>query len=317
MRNRYRSHGIFLICLSIVFLHPIFAQASERGTYAGYTANYYGMDYSELLSKQQFSFLKRSGKRSSSTTTERPHPYIPPKSNSRAPQSFEQEGSNSTGQLRSVRNARKYPLYRSLREQYFSRDTWEIGISLASTHAVTDVGVSRNLPVSDFFSYHSSNFSFGGGVYGRYVFNDWFSAGAALNMLRLSVSRPVSEIIRGTDVFSFENNLYEILSQAEFRLPSLAARPVDLYGFIGAGVFLNEVSIYDRFGRPMPLTADYSRVQPFIPIGAGVSLKVSRMLKIGYEFSWRNTIFHYLDGVKLDDSFDKYFLNSIRLGYLF
>jgi hypothetical protein len=222
----------------------------------------------------------------------------------------------SQSDIRAINNSPKPPLFKSRREQYLSRDWWEVGIAISTTHVVSDVGLSKGLPLREFFQYHSANNSFGGGIYGRYIFNEWFSAGASATMLRLSGERDFYSELRGSEIFSFTNTISEFAVQAEYRLPVLAASPFDLYGFMGLGIFLNDIGIYDKFGRPEALTADFSQIQPFLLLGGSFSVKLTNKFKVNYEFGWRNTIFHYLDGVKLADSFDHYFLNTLKIGYI-
>jgi hypothetical protein len=252
-------------------------------------------------------------------SSSRPERYSPPASNSNNPQQL--GGGSSTAATRSsnmsaVRNTPKPPLNRSLRDQSKGLGFWELGFSIGTTHSLTDIGASKSLPFNDFTSYHTSHYSLGGGVYGRYLMNDWFAMNLAMNFsnLHAEVDNP-NDNIQGA--IRFNNDIFEFYTNSEFRMPALASTPFDLYGFVGIGIFFSDASIYDSNDRLISNQVDYNQVQPFIPFGGGFSIKVTNSLKLGYEFGWRNTIFHYLDGVKSDDQYDQYFLNSFKIGFTF
>ena len=216
-----------------------------------------------------------------------------------------------------VRNTPKPPLYTSRRDQYTAFGHWELGLLLGSSHTLTDIGGSKGLGFGDFADYHTSNFGLSGGVYGRYIMNDWFALNLGMNFASLSAERDQPLQVGNNEVLRFQNEIFEFFSNTEFRLPNLARTPWDIYGFIGIGVFFSDASIYGVNDQLITTQDDYSQVQPFIPFGGGFSVKVTNTLRLGYELGWRNTIFHYLDGVKKDNTYDHYFLNSLKIGFTF
>lgn len=256
--------------------------------------------------------------RSRRHNSKRPKRYSPPASNSQSPDSY---GRGFTGakssDLSAVRNSPKPPLTRSRRDQYKSLGAWEMGFSLSTTHTITDIASSKGLPIGDFANFHSSHYSMGGGIYGRYLMNDWFALNLGMNFANLKANRDLPFDLGNTSVASFNNDIFEFFTKSEFYLPGLTRTPFDLYGFVGIGIFFSDATIYDTNDRLISAQVDYNQVQPFIPFGGGLSIKVTNTIKVGYEFGWRNTIFHYLDGVKNDNSYDHYFLNSLKIGVSF
>jgi hypothetical protein len=256
--------------------------------------------------------------RSRRHNSKRPQRYSPPESNSQSPDSYGGGFSGTkSSDLSAVRNTPKPPLTRSRRDQYKSLGSWEMGFSLSTTHTITDIASSKGLPIGDFANFHSSHYSMGGGIYGRYLMNDWFALNLGMNFANLKANRDLPFDLGNTSVTRFNNDIFEFFTKSEFYLPGLTRTPLDLYGFVGIGVFFSDATIYDSNDRLISSQVDYNQVQPFIPFGGGLSIKVTNTIKVGYEFGWRNTIFHYLDGIKNDNSYDHYFLNSLKIGVLF
>ncbi|TVQ10712.1 MAG: hypothetical protein EA361_13615 [Bacteroidetes bacterium] len=254
--------------------------------------------------------------RSQRHSTSRPRRYSPPASNSQNPDTYEGKSrSLPSSDGNSVRNTPKPPLERSRRDQYQSLGVWELGLMIGTSHAISDIGGNKGIPVGDFAEYHTTNFSLGGGLYGRYIMNDWFAMNLGMGFANLNAEREFAP--EGSEVFRFNNDIFEFYVKSEFRLPALARSPFDLYGFVGIGIFFSDASIYDINDRLISTQDDYSQVQPVIPFGGGFSVKITDSFRIGYELGWRNTIFHYLDGVKKDETYDHYFLNSIKIGFIF
>jgi hypothetical protein len=257
---------------------------------------------------------KSNSKKHKST---RPQRYSPPASSSQNPESHGNGGSNQQSDMSSVRNTPKPPLQRSRKDEYQNLGLWEVGFSVSSVHALTDIGASKGLGMSEFSKYHTSNYSFGGGIFGRYIMNDWFAMNLGMNFVNISAGINDPMDYADADVYSFNNDIFEFYGKTEFRLPGLSTSPFDLYGFVGIGILFSDATIFGFNDRLITTQEDYSQVQPFIPFGGGFAVKVTDKIRIGYEFGWRNTIFHYLDGVKIDDTYDHYFLNSIKIGFVF
>jgi hypothetical protein len=247
----------------------------------------------------------------------RPQRYTPPPSNSQSPSPFASDSKARNSKLHSVRNTPKPPLYNSRRDQQFTTGIWEFGVSVSTTHTIGEIGGARDFSGSEFLRYHASNNSYGMGIYTRYLMNDWFSVHAGLKFINLSATSDEPFSYQNHRVYSFNNDIFEFSGQSEFRIPALASSPLDLYGFLGIGMLYNDVTIFNQNNQSLATSDEYNHLQPFIPLGAGISLKITNNWKIGYEFGWRNTIFHFLDGVRQADAYDHYFLNSIKIGYVF
>ncbi len=329
VKKTFRS-VIFSVIFSIAFI-SVTALESENQNYEDNEMERFVINSSELsLSNNQmdnffhrlFGIKERPNSerksRSRKHNTKRSQRYSPPNSNSQQPDSYDTGSSGSkSSDMSAVRNAPKPPLDRSRRDQYISLGSWEMGFSLFTTHTITDIASSKGLPISDFASFHTSHYSMGGGLFGRYLMNEWFAMSLGMNFVNLKANRDTPFVLGNNPVKSFNNDIFEFFTKSEFYLPGLTRTPFDLYGFVGIGIFFSDATIYDSNERLINIQDDYNQVQPFIPFGGGMSIKVTNTIKVGYEFGWRNTIFHYLDGVKNDNSYDHYFLNSLKIGIAF
>lgn len=254
--------------------------------------------------------------RSPRHSSSRPKRYSPPSSNSQNPDTFKGgSGSNQSTDPTAVKNNPKPALHKSLRDQHQSSGIWELGLTLGTSHAVSDIGGNKGVPIGDFAEYQISNYSLSGGLFGRYIMNDWFAMNLGMNFANLKAEREF--VPEGSEILRFNNDIFEFFANTEFRLPALSRSPFDLYGFVGIGIFFSDASIYDQNDRLISTQVDYSQVQPVIPFGGGFSVKLTQNLRLGYELGWRNTIFHYLDGVKKDENYDHYFMNSFKIGFVF
>lgn len=260
---------------------------------------------------------KRS--RSQRHATSRPERYSPPPSSSQNPES--QGGRNRnlpSSDMSAVRNTPKPPLHSSMRDQYYGLGLWELGLSVGTSHAITDLGMGKNVAFGDFASYQTSNFGLNIGFFTRYRMNEWFALSLGMDFLTLSAENPMGETFNDFEVARFTNDVFEFFTKTELYMPGLSRSPFDLYGFVGIGIFFSDARVYNSQGRLVDLQIDYSQVQPVIPMGVGFAVQVTPTFRVGYEFGWRNTIFHYLDGVKLNgDKYDRYFLNGLKLGLTF
>ncbi len=320
---------LFLFVLAISLL-PVFSVQASSEYYleseAGFSKELLTENQAFELFSHQDNFFRRllgiSRRSTAQQTTRsqrhssRPKRYTPPSSNSQRPDSYNGgSGSPRSTDPTAVRNNPKPPLNRSLRDQHQSSGIWEIGLLIGTSHAISDIGGNKGVPIGDFAEYHTSNFSLSGGLFGRYIMNDWFAMNLGMNFANLQAERDFMP--EDSEVWRFNNDIFEFYANTEFRLPALSRSPFDLYGFVGIGVFFSDASIYDHNDRLITTQDDYSQVQPVIPFGGGFSVKLTQNLRLGYELGWRSTIFHYLDGVKKDENYDHYFMNSIKIGFAF
>jgi hypothetical protein len=250
----------------------------------------------------------------------RPQRYTPPPSQSQDPQSYSSRssGASASSSNQAVRNQPKPPLHTSLRDQYYALGVWEIGLSVGTAHPITDIAENKGLGFNEFADYHTNNFNFKLGFFTRYIMNEWFALSLGMDYANLSGQVPFGENLPENVPFRFTNDIFEFYAKTELMLPALSRSPFDLYGFVGIGLFFSDARVFDNRDRIVESEVDYSQVQPVIPMGLGFSYTLPNGLRLGYEFGWRNTIFHYLDGVKRTrDNYDNYFFNSLKISYSF
>lgn len=331
MSTSFRPHAFFLgiIVFNLVLLSAFTLKASTDDQLIEKTEvaeAQLSEEYAVELFSGKDNFLRRLLGFSSKTNAEKssrserlgkqPKKHSPPKSNSKKPTSYNGDNqSPSSNDPNAVKNNPKPPLQKSLRDQHQSLGYWELGLSIGTSHAISDIAGNKDFPINEFTEYHTTNYSMAGGFYGRYIMNEWFAMNLGMNFANLKAEREF--VPEGSEAMRFNNDIFEFYAKTEFRLPALSRSPFDLYGFVGIGVFFSDASIYDKDDRLITTQDDYSQVQPVIPFGGGFSVKITNNLRIGYELGWRNTIFHYLDGVKSDEKYDHYFLNSLKIGFVF
>ncbi len=242
--------------------------------------------------------------------------YMPPRSNSIDPGFFPRRAKvKYTANASFVKNVPSRPLSPSIREEHLTIGTWELGILLGTSHSITDIQNNKSLGFGDFISNQTSNLNFGFGGFARYKAATWFSVSGGIKYARFSgTNEPPVDF--EFEAFSFENSLYEFFIKTEFYAPFLEYSPSDIYLFSGVTVFLSDVSLKDADDQSHAITDDFEQIQPAMPFGLGYSYTVYNSVKVGYEFGWRYTLFHYLDGVKVDDrNYDSYFFNMITISY--
>jgi len=243
--------------------------------------------------------------------------FTRPESNSENPVFYERKDyPNTTKNAGFIQNDRSKPIKPSLRDQHLKIGGWDLGLSVGSSHSITDVQNNKNLGFVGFMDYQTSNFSYSFGAFTRYKAADWFNLAGGINYARLSGSGTIDDPGINQDFLSFENNLLEFLIKAEFYATFLRLNYSDVYLYTGVSAFLNDVVLEDAQGDSQPLANDYIQLQPAQLIGLGYSYNFDNGISIGYEVGWRYTLFNYLDGVKIDkDKYDSYFLNSITISY--
>lgn len=324
---------VLLIVFMVVFAKENSAASHEKissdqdlTVEAFNTINHFS-EYSQLqlhdnFFRRLFGSRKTKAERSSRSQghSNKPQRYTPPPSQSQDPQSYspKSSGASASSSNQAVRNEPKPPLHTSLRDQYQTLGTWEAGFSLGTSHTITDIAENKGLEWSEFADYHTNNFNLKFGFFTRYIMNEWFALSLGMDYANLSGQVPFGENLPENLPFRFTNDIFEFYAKTELMLPLLARSPFDLYGFVGIGLFFSDARVFDVRDRIVESDVDYSQVQPVIPMGMGFSYKLPNGLRLGYEFGWRNTIFHYLDGVRMTrDNYDNYFFNSLKISYSF
>ena len=173
------------------------------------------------------------------------------------------------------------------------------------------------------------------GVFGKYNFNSsWAVRGQVyFGQLMADEKKYSQSSFRQTRGFSFNSPLTEVSAQAEWhsiKLDRSFAIDTDdpflsFYGFGGAGV-----SLFDPktdFNEPNPIVDDvsidknakFSKSVPSMMGGAGVRMRLTDQLGIGFEIGGRKIFSDYLDGIsKLSGpATDYYFFNTLTVSYRF
>ncbi len=253
--------------------------------------------------------------------------YNSPKSNSKSPDSYGRgkAPSHQRSNMSAVRNKQKQPLSASRRAQQIGLSEWEMGFSFGTSHAITDLSANKGLGFSEFVDYHSANYNFNGGFFTRIKMNSWFGLKMGVDFMSLSGQAPTNLLDENPDLqaYSFTNEIFEFFGRTEFIVPALNRSPLDVWGFVGIGLFFSDATVLDQNESRLELDQEYSQLQPVIPIGMGISYKINNKIRIGYEFGWRNTIFNYLDGMDgtnvtgTTSGYDQYFQNNLQISFVF
>lgn len=215
-----------------------------------------------------------------------------------------------------IRNIPSEPIHLSIREQRLGTGKLEMGVLMGTSHGITDIQSNKYLDFLDFVDYQTSNFDYSFGVFARYMATNWFAVNGGMKYARLSgANKPPSNF--EYESFSFKNDMFEFFIKTEFHVPFLYHTSSKAYLFSGLSIFFSEVSVIDAEDQIYHIDDDFEQVQPALPIGLGYSYTFGNFISVGYEFGWRYTPFHYLDGVSpLDERrYDSYFFNLIKISY--
>ncbi len=235
------------------------------------------------------------------------------KSNSNIPGGYTENGSPASTENQGVQNSPKEPLSTSRRDRVVNvPNKWELGLSIGSSHAVADIGDSKEMAFGDFVSYQFSNLGLNFGIYTKYKFTSYFAASFGMDYgSYIGVQSTVANNYSG---YRFENDVFEFFGKTEFHAPFLKNTIADAYLFTGIGVFFNDLRVYDEFNRRHRVEVEYSQIQPTIPVGIGFGFKLNNKVRLGYELGYRYTFFNLFDGVQdVSTKYDKYFSNALKL----
>ncbi len=186
---------------------------------------------------------------------------------------------------------------------------WFLGLSLGTSHSITDIQGNKGMAFGDFVDYHTNYNSFNHslGVFTKCLVSNWFSLKGGMNYARFSGANTNK---------SFENDVFEFFIKTEFHAPFLKFSPSSIYLFSGLSAFFSDLTVRDANGEVMSADDDFSHIQPAMPIGLGYSFQFNNGFRLGYEFGWRYTLFSHLDGYEGDDKhYDSFFFNQLSLSY--
>lgn len=260
--------------------------------------------------------VPKAAKVSQSYRVEHNYGYMPPKSNSIDPAHYPRRARvNYTRNTGFVQNSPSRPLKLSRRDEELLIGGWEIGLLFGTSHSVTDIQNNKDIGFSELFSGQTKNLNYGVGAFARYIPANWFSVSGGMKYARFSgTNDAAAEYIYSG--YSFTNNIYEFFVKSEFHAPFLEYKPTNIYLFTGVSVFLSDATVNDADGQSYVNADNYDQLHPAMPFGLGLSYTFYNFITVGYEFGWRYTLFHYLDGVRVDDqNYDRYFFNMITVSY--
>lgn len=146
------------------------------------------------------------------------------------------------------------------------------------------------------------------------------SARAEVNWFQISGSDSDTKDSRQIRNLSFQSNNVEANVAATFNLLPNGRRfyqrqVINFYGFVGIGLlYMNPKTTYNgELVALQPLQTEgvkYSKLQPVIPFGGGMKLKVGPFFNIAFEGGMRKTFTDYMDDVSLRDYPDPSTLSS-------
>ncbi|MBC7849765.1 MAG: outer membrane beta-barrel protein [Chitinophagaceae bacterium] len=156
-----------------------------------------------------------------------------------------------------------------------------------------------------------SNFAFGLGV--KYDLSGHIALRSGLNFGKVEANdNKNSDPFLVARNLSFQSRIVEGNVAVEYSLFDLRDRKLSPYVFAGVGLFHFNPSAYDTLGnkvflKPLstegqglsqyPSSKEYKLTQFNIPFGAGLRLKVTENVSLGYEVGFRKLFTDYLDDV--------------------
>lgn len=204
------------------------------------------------------------------------------------------------------------------RRMFADASMWDVGLMFGTAHSLTDISgrpdwnfrlflydtqwKSLNMNLGIFTRYHYSNI-----LVFRLQYS--FSEHAAADSLGFRKSRGLA----------FRNKTHEGALMVEYHpFRSYYGSSVEVYGFMGLAVFYNNPRVWEHGERVTQLD-DFPKVQPAIPIGAGINFQSGNNYLFGASIGWRKLFTNYLDGLKTTASSknDSYYFISLRASYRF
>jgi hypothetical protein len=291
-----------------------FSLASTYASYPLFSGSNDGF-FSKLFKKSRTVAEKNS--QSPDHSKKKKGRYTAPKSNSQMPIGNSANGGPATTENTAVHNSPKEPLSNSRRNQSINPiNKWEFGLSIGSSHAIADIGNSKNLEFGDFIDYQFSNLGLNFGIYTKYKLTNWFAA--SFGMDYGSYKGIQTDPLMNYAGYTFQNEVFEFFAKTELHAPFSRKFPLDLYAFSGIGIFFNDIRLFNELDRRVHVARDYSQVQPAIPLGLGFGYIINNKVRIGYELGYRYTFFNLFDGVEdMSASCDKYFSNVLKISVVF
>ncbi len=188
---------------------------------------------------------------------------------------------------------------------------WDVGGSIGSANALTDVGGQDSDPKNTLFDLDlpATRYTLGG--FARYNFYRNFAAKASLSYVRLSGADSLTqEITKRARNLSFTNDIIALDLTAEWyfytkrdlKRNGRYGNNFKAYVFAGFGaLYYNPKAEYKGKTYDLrPLKTEgvaYDKITYQIPFGVGFFFTIQKQFRIGMDFGYRATFTDYLDDV--------------------
>lgn len=198
---------------------------------------------------------------------------------------------------------------------HFGTGVWDIGFNFGTANSLTDLSGRPDIRVRLFLydtQWRSTNLN--AGMFTRFRYSPNLAFVLEYNIARMTAADSLGH--RKSRGYSFRNDIFEAAFMAEY-YPSIIKRlPLEVYGFVGFALFFNNPKVYLHSGFVHELD-DFSRIQPAIPLGAGLKYLHRSNLQLGAKIGWRKLFTNYLDGLATieEGRNDSYYFISLSLGY--
>lgn len=202
----------------------------------------------------------------------------------------------------------------SRRDRFYGVQRLFVGLHFGSMHVFTDLSGKPGDGTLTFPGFLLNDTGMNGGILFRYKLNEWFALGAAISYAGIEASRRTEE--GSPEIQSFHTSLGELSLRAEYFWPTLEWSPWDVYAFSGMAFYIQQTEFLDGAGMNIDVEDQPEITNPnlAVPLGIGFSYFIADRVKLGYEFSYRFTGNHILDGVLVSETgADSYMFHSINL----
>jgi hypothetical protein len=153
------------------------------------------------------------------------------------------------------------------------------------------------------------------GIYYKHHFKSWIAISANLNLTKVQGSDAAAgNPNREARGLEFKSNIFELYGLAH--VTPLRFGKVGLHGSIGLGFFaFNPKTNSDN---PNTQSADYSKIQAMIPMGAGMTYQLNNNWVLGADVMHRVTFTDYIDNYSHDNPKrnDSYYSILFKVGYI-
>ncbi len=196
------------------------------------------------------------------------------------------------------------------------RGFWDIGIMIGSAHSLTDISGRPDWDVR-FFLYDTqwTSTNMNVGIFTRYHYSQYLAFTLEYSTSRLSAADSLGH--RQSRGLAYTNRIFEGAVMAEFYPLGIFSRlPLHPYGFLGLAAFYNNPKVFNQ-GEAVTDLDPFNKLQPAIPMGAGINYMFGNNMKLGTAIGWRKLFTNYLDGLNTSHNSknDSYYFITLRVSY--